>query len=129
MTVPSGILFAEPVQQPLSVAGKTQPNCYRMFYFSGTTKQAPVYTEPTLRLAAFTQPVASNSSGPFPAIFLNPTITYRSQLFNAAGQLLGVSTISPRVGEVVMDLLAYGEGMDVVERPAESWRCCAARAC
>jgi voltage-gated potassium channel len=48
---------------------------------------------------------------------------------DTAGQLLGVSTISPRVGEVVMDLLAYGEGIDVVERPAESWRCCAARAC
>jgi voltage-gated potassium channel len=38
---------------------------------------------------------------------------------DTAGQLLGVSTISPRVGEVMMDLLAYGEGLDIVERPAD----------
>jgi len=38
---------------------------------------------------------------------------------DAAGQLLGVSTVSPQVGEVVIDLLSYGQGMDIVERPAE----------
>jgi voltage-gated potassium channel len=36
----------------------------------------------------------------------------------AAGKLLGVSTLSPQVGRVVTDLLSYGEGMDIVEEPA-----------
>jgi voltage-gated potassium channel len=38
---------------------------------------------------------------------------------DAAGQLLGVSTLSPRVGQVVMDLLSHGGGLDIVERPAD----------
>jgi voltage-gated potassium channel len=36
----------------------------------------------------------------------------------AAGKLLGVSALSPRVGHVVADLLSYGHGMDIVEEPA-----------
>jgi voltage-gated potassium channel len=38
---------------------------------------------------------------------------------DAAGQLLAVSTLSPRVGQVVMDLLSHGGGLDIVERPAD----------
>jgi voltage-gated potassium channel len=37
---------------------------------------------------------------------------------DTAGQLLGVSTISPQVGWMVVDLLSYGQRMDIVERPA-----------
>jgi voltage-gated potassium channel len=36
----------------------------------------------------------------------------------AAGQMLGVSALSPQVGQVVTDLLSYGEGLDIVEAPA-----------
>jgi voltage-gated potassium channel len=36
----------------------------------------------------------------------------------AAGKLLGVSALSPSVGQVVTDLLSYGQGMDIVEQPA-----------
>lgn len=38
---------------------------------------------------------------------------------SAAGRLLGVSMLSPNVGEVVEDLLHYGSGMDLVERPVD----------
>jgi voltage-gated potassium channel len=38
---------------------------------------------------------------------------------SAAGRLLGVSMLSPNVGEVVEDLLHYGSGMDLVERPLD----------
>jgi voltage-gated potassium channel len=38
---------------------------------------------------------------------------------DAAGQLLGVATLSPKVGEVVQDLLSYGSGLEIVERPAD----------
>jgi len=35
----------------------------------------------------------------------------------AAGRLLGVATQSPRVGEVLEDLLTVGQGLDILERP------------
>jgi voltage-gated potassium channel len=34
------------------------------------------------------------------------------------GNLLGASLLSPQVGEVVTDLLSYGQGMDIVEQAA-----------
>jgi voltage-gated potassium channel len=37
---------------------------------------------------------------------------------DTAGQLLGVSSVSPQVGQVVVDLLSYGQGMDIAERAA-----------
>lgn len=36
----------------------------------------------------------------------------------AAGKLLGISALSPQVGQVVSDLVSYGQGMDIVEEPA-----------
>lgn len=39
---------------------------------------------------------------------------------DTAGQLLGVATVSPRVGQVVQDLLSYGDGLELLERPADA---------
>lgn len=39
---------------------------------------------------------------------------------DTAGQLLGVATISPKVSQVVQDLLSYGDGLELLERPAEA---------
>ncbi|MGW1072211.1 potassium channel family protein [Streptomyces sp. NPDC002537] len=36
---------------------------------------------------------------------------------SSAGRLLGMSMLSPNVGTVLEDLLTYGNGLDVVERP------------
>jgi len=36
---------------------------------------------------------------------------------DAVGRLLGLSTLSPSLGSVLEDLLAYGEGLEVAERP------------
>lgn len=36
---------------------------------------------------------------------------------SAAGRLLGQSTLSPHVGEVMEELITYGSGLDLVERP------------
>jgi voltage-gated potassium channel len=38
---------------------------------------------------------------------------------SAAGRLLGLSMLSPNVGEVMEDLMHYGQGMDLVERPID----------
>jgi voltage-gated potassium channel len=35
----------------------------------------------------------------------------------AVGRLLGLSAVSPSLGEVMEDLLAYGQGLEVAERP------------
>lgn len=35
----------------------------------------------------------------------------------AVGRLLGLSAVSPHLGEVLEDLLTYGEGLEVAERP------------
>lgn len=37
-----------------------------------------------------------------------------------AGKLLGISVLSPPVGQVVSDLLSYGEGMNIVEQAADA---------
>jgi voltage-gated potassium channel len=37
----------------------------------------------------------------------------------AAGRLLGLSVLSPSVGRVMDDLITYGSGLDLVERPVE----------
>ncbi|MEA2386328.1 MAG: voltage-gated potassium channel [Thermoleophilaceae bacterium] len=39
---------------------------------------------------------------------------------DAAGRLLGVATQSPRVVEVLEDLLTVGQGLDLLERPVET---------
>ncbi|MDP9443699.1 MAG: NAD-binding protein [Actinomycetota bacterium] len=36
---------------------------------------------------------------------------------DAVGRLLGLATLSPSLGSVMEDLLAYGEGLEVAERP------------
>ncbi|MER8183264.1 NAD-binding protein [Kitasatospora sp. NPDC094015] len=36
---------------------------------------------------------------------------------SSAGRLLGMSTLSPNTGSVMEDLLTYGNGLDVLERP------------
>jgi voltage-gated potassium channel len=39
---------------------------------------------------------------------------------DAAGRLLGAATLSPQVGAVVQDLLAYGSGLEIAERAADA---------
>lgn len=87
MAAPVGILFSEPQLAPLSLSGKIQPGCYRKFFFSQTTQQAPVYRDGKQSLV-FTQPVQSDNNGRFAPVYLDPTITYRSQLYNSIGELL-----------------------------------------
>ncbi len=38
----------------------------------------------------------------------------------AAGRLLGLSMLSPSVGQVMDDLITYGSGLDLIERPIET---------
>src|SRR5882762_6987445 len=86
MSNPTGILFTEPQNKPLSAAGLPMPLCYRFFYVTGTTTLAPVYQDGILTFP-YSQnptPITSDSNGRFPPIYLDPAIVYRVQLWTAA---------------------------------------------
>lgn len=106
MTTPTGILFNEPINQPLSSNGVPQAGCYYCFFLTGTTTLANVYSNGTLSVA-LSQPTpgqvnppstgatVADSTGKFPAMYLNPGLIYRRQLYSAAGVLL--SDVDPYV--------------------------------
>jgi hypothetical protein len=96
----TGQLFRSPYSQPLSVDGKLLLGAYRMFYLTNSTTIATVYADAGLTLP-LTQPVFSSTTvgGFFPAIYLNPAIEYRSQLFDSTGRLLeDVDTVNNNTG-------------------------------
>ncbi len=90
MAPPTGILFNDPYNKPLSTTGQFQAGCYRIFYLSGTTTLATVYQDGFLQFP-YSQtpvPITADSNGRFSPIYLDPTVAYRCQLFSAGGILL-----------------------------------------
>lgn len=58
------------------------PGAYYQFYESGTTTPAAVYADGALS-TPLTNPVEADSDGRFPAIYLDPGVVYRVQLYDA----------------------------------------------
>lgn len=89
---PTGILFYDPTARPLSNAGQYQAGAYYQFYLTGTTTPANVYLDGALTVVANQTPgsgnTTANGAGMFIPLYLDPTIIYRVQLFNALGQKL-----------------------------------------
>ena len=83
----TGLLFYDGRAKPLSATGTFQSGCYLYFYTTGTTTQTNVYADGALTVP-LSQPVTAASDGRFVPIYLDPTIIYRYQLYNAAGSLL-----------------------------------------
>jgi hypothetical protein len=108
-----GQLFRTPFSQPLSPDGKTLPGAYRVFYLTNSTTLENV-TQDSAEATPYTQPVVAGLSGAlagkFSPIYLNPSIEYRSQLFNAAGQMLeDVDTVNNNTGGMqVVGLVGAG---------------------
>jgi hypothetical protein len=97
---PVGILFYEPYDKPLSsaVPGVVMPLAFRQFYLTGTTTPTNVYQDAFLTTPySPTGQVTADSNGRFPLIYLDPTVTYRAQLFqtNGGAKLEDVDPISP----------------------------------
>lgn len=90
MAAPTGILFNDPYNKPLSAAGQFMAGCTRVFYLSQTTTLAPVYQDGFLQFpySQTPTPITADSAGRFSPIYLDPTIAYRCQLFTAGGILL-----------------------------------------
>lgn len=80
----TGILLPAPVLVALDANGAPIGGAQLQFYLTGTTSPASVYTDDTLD-TPLSNPVVANSAGLFPAIFLDPTVTYRAQLLTATG--------------------------------------------
>jgi hypothetical protein len=76
----TGILLPAPVLVALDANGVPISGAQLQFYLTGTTTPTPVYTDDTLD-TPLSNPVVANSAGLFPAIFLDPTNTYRAQLW------------------------------------------------
>jgi hypothetical protein len=97
MPTPTGSLFNDPRAKPLSTTGQFQAGCYYCFFVTGGTTPANVYADGLLA-TPLSQPTpgsvnpsagtVSDSAGRFVAIYLNPAVIYRAQLYSAAGSLL-----------------------------------------
>jgi hypothetical protein len=97
MATPTGALFNDPRAKPLSTSGQFQSGCYYCFFNTLTTTSALVYSDGFLTTPlsqpapASVNPVAGTvaaGDGRFVPIYMDPTVIYRVQLYNAAGVLL-----------------------------------------
>lgn len=84
-------LFTLPKAVPLST-GTIMPGAKVSFFLTTTSTPTPVYTTSALSVA-HTQPVVADSAGVLPAIYLDPTITYKATITSSADVLL--YTIDP----------------------------------
>ena len=57
------------------------------FYLTSTTTPTPAYPSAALSTPA-ANPVVANGAGQFPAVYLDPTVTYRAQLQTASGGVI-----------------------------------------
>jgi hypothetical protein len=98
-----GLLFHDPLNQPFAASPLTQiqSNCYRLFYYSGTSTSAPVYADAGLQnrlsqIIGQAQPsCTADINGRFNPIYLDPAITYKCLLYSVSGTLL--ETLDPYV--------------------------------
>lgn len=83
----SGTLLPDLFRRAIDANGHVVPGALATFYLSGTiglANRAPVYTSADLSVT-LPNPIAADSGGLFPPIFLDPTITYRRILTYADG--------------------------------------------
>ena len=99
-------LFYAPQFRPLTPAGVIMPNAYVQFYVTLTTTPANVYADAGLG-TPLANPVVADASGEFVAIYLDPTVTYRAQLYDEDDALIwDIDPLAPPrdvpVGTVVL---------------------------
>lgn len=87
-------------------------------FLTGTTTRTPVYTTSALD-TEHTNPVEANSAGLFPAIYLDPAITYRFRLRTSAGANITGMDFDPVTGGVVdlvvsTDFASLQEALDYI---------------
>lgn len=89
---PTGVLFYEARAKPLSTVGLIQPGAYYQFYRTGTLTLTNVYADGNLTTPLSQTPgtgaTTAASDGRLVPIYLDPTVTYRYQLYSATAVLL-----------------------------------------
>jgi hypothetical protein len=111
----TGTFLPAPVFRAVDASGLPLPGAQLQFYLTGTTTPASVYTSASLG-TALANPVVADSGGLFAPIYVDPTVTYRAQLLNAAGTL--IRDIDPvaapptiGAGAVTASMLAAGAAL------------------
>lgn len=80
-------LFFDPQARPLSNSGATLPEAYLKFYLTGTTTAANVYSDASLD-TSLGATVTADSDGRFDPFYLDASITYRVQQYDASDVLI-----------------------------------------
>ena len=79
--------LSNPVFDIANAVGAPISGAKARFYLTGTTNNATTYSDAALTIAN-ANPVIADSAGRFPAIYLNPTVTYRLQVLDANNVLI-----------------------------------------
>ena len=115
----SGLLLAQPVFRAVDATGAPMAGAQLQFYLTGTTTPATVYTSAALS-TALSNPVAADSGGLFPPIWLDPTVTYRVQLLTSLGALVqDIDPCSESVVEATQAQVDAGSATGVYVSPAK----------
>lgn len=100
-------LFFDWRARPLSITGDIMPGAVLKFFLTQTTTPAPVYADASLQTELGTE-VTADEDGHFPPIYMDGSVTYRAQLFDADGVLQPDGDVDPlapprdhKPGEVV----------------------------
>ena len=111
MSNPS-FLYYDPRSLPLNSNGVPMPGATLNFYYTGTTTPAPVYADAGLTQQYPPTNLEADSMGRFPAIYLDSTIAYRSQLYDQNGILYEdidpINSIQTNVNYSVSKVLTTG---------------------
>jgi hypothetical protein len=115
----AGLLLAQPVLRAIDDNGDPMPGATMQFYVTGTTTPTPVYSSATLG-TALANPVVADSGGLFPPMWLDPTVTYRVQLYSSAGVLIqDIDPASESVVEATQAQVNTGTATGVYVSPAK----------
>lgn len=108
----TGRLLPVPGLRAMDQNGEPMAGARLQMYLSGTTTPTPVYVS-TLLSSPMSNPIVADSTGLFPAMFCDPAIAYRAQLFTSSGMLVAdidpvaAPTVNPS-GSITGDMLASG---------------------
>jgi hypothetical protein len=111
----TGMLLPVPALRAVDQDGAPMSGALLQFYLSGTTTPTPVYSDKTLG-TPLANPVASDSAGLFPPIFIDPAVALRAQLYTSAMSLIQdvdpvAPPFNPPAGSVTAAMLAAGAAL------------------
>lgn len=87
MSQVQSFVYYNPRSLPLDSNGQPMPGATLNFYYTGTLTPAPVYADAFFNNQFPPLDLVSDAMGRFPTIYLDSSITYRSQLYDQFGQL------------------------------------------